>query len=92
MQLSDGTADQVKTLVWTAGTAPNPLLGALACNKDRGRIVANEFLEVPGWPGVWALGDCALIPDPKTGRALSADGPARVARGAGAGPQHCRPP
>jgi len=44
------------------------LLGDLACSKDHGRIVANEFLEVPDWPGVWALGDCALIPDPKTGK------------------------
>jgi NADH dehydrogenase len=69
VQLSDGTTIKTKTIVWTAGTAPNPLLGPLACNKDRGRIIANEFLEVPDWPGVWALGDCALIPDRKTGQA-----------------------
>ena len=68
VQLSDGTLIKTKTVVWTAGTAPNPLLGDLACSKDHGRIVANEFLEVPDWPGVWALGDCALIPDPKTGK------------------------
>ena len=68
VQLSDGTVIKTKTVVWTAGTAPNPLVGALPCNKDHGRIVANEFLEVPGWPGVWALGDCAVIPDPKTGK------------------------
>jgi NADH dehydrogenase len=68
VQLSDGTLIKTKTVVWTAGTAPNPLLGDLACTKDHGRIVANEFLEVPDWPGVWALGDCALIPDPKTGK------------------------
>ena len=30
--------------------------------------MTNEFLEVPDWPGVWALGDCALIPDRKTGK------------------------
>jgi NADH dehydrogenase len=28
----------------------------------------NEFLEVPGFPGVWALGDAALIPDSTTGK------------------------
>jgi NADH dehydrogenase len=28
----------------------------------------NEFLEVPDWPGVWALGDCALVPDRQTGK------------------------
>src|SRR5512143_3427065 len=68
VQLSDGTLIKTKTIVWTAGTAPNPLLADLTCTKDHGRIVANEFLEVPDWPGVWALGDCALIPDPKTGK------------------------
>ena len=69
VQLSDGTALRTKTVVWTAGTAPNPLLSALPCNTDRGRLVTNEFLEVPDYPGVWAVGDCALIPDRKTGQA-----------------------
>jgi NADH dehydrogenase len=68
VQLSDGTLIKTKTIVWTAGTAPNPLLANLACSKDHGRIIANEFLEVPDRPGVWALGDCALIPDSKTGK------------------------
>jgi NADH dehydrogenase len=35
---------------------------------ERGRIVTDEQLEVPDWPGVWALGDCASITDPGTGR------------------------
>ena len=66
--LSDGTLIPAKTLVWTAGTAPNPLLATLPCKKERGRLVANEYMEVPGWPGVWALGDGALVPDPRTGK------------------------
>ncbi len=32
-------------------------------------MIANAYMEVPEWPGVWALGDCALIPDPRTGKA-----------------------
>ena len=68
VKLGDGTAIPANTLVWTAGTAPNPLLAALPCQKERGRLVANAFMEVPGWPGVWALGDCAVIQDPSTGR------------------------
>jgi NADH dehydrogenase len=68
VHLSDGTTIRTKTVVWTAGTAANPLLDALPCSKDRGRIVTNEFLEVPNWPGVWALGDCAAIPDLHTGQ------------------------
>jgi NADH dehydrogenase len=65
--LSDGSMIPTKTLVWTAGTSANPLLETLPCKKERGRVIVNEFLEVPDWPGVWALGDCALIPDRQTG-------------------------
>lgn len=65
--LSDGTRITSSTLVWTAGTAPNPLLATLPCPTKGGRLLVNECLEVPGSPGVWALGDCALIPDPLTG-------------------------
>jgi NADH:ubiquinone reductase (H+-translocating) len=58
------------TLVWTAGTAPNPLLKSLPVEKDkRGALVAENTLEVPGRPGVWALGDCAAVVDAKTGKA-----------------------
>ncbi|HWX22613.1 MAG TPA: NAD(P)/FAD-dependent oxidoreductase [Candidatus Binatia bacterium] len=52
------------TLVWTAGTVPNPLVSSLPCQKERGgRVLVNEFLQVPEWPGVWAVGDCGLVPD-----------------------------
>lgn len=66
--LSDGTTIQSETLVWTAGTSPNPLLEDLPCKKERGRVVVTPFLEVIGWPGVWALGDCAAVPDTSTGK------------------------
>jgi len=66
-ELSGGVTLPTRTLIWTAGSAANPLLESLPCKKDRGRLVVNEFLEVPDWPGVWALGDCASIPDRKTG-------------------------
>lgn len=68
VELSDGTVVPAKTLVWTAGTAPNPILATLPCQKERGRVIANAYMEVPEWPGVWALGDCALVPDPQTGK------------------------
>ena len=68
VELSDGTTIYAKTLIWTAGTSPNPLLATLPCAKERGRLKVNEHLEVEGWPGVWALGDCALVPDRKTGQ------------------------
>ncbi|MGH7704001.1 MAG: NAD(P)/FAD-dependent oxidoreductase, partial [Gemmatimonadales bacterium] len=66
--LSDGTVINATTLIWTAGTAPSPLLSPLGCRKDRGRVAVNEFMEVEGFPGVWALGDCAAVPNRKTGQ------------------------
>ncbi len=65
--LSDGTTVPTNTLVWTAGISPHVLLDTLPCPKTKGRILVNQYLEVSGWPGLWALGDCALVPDPKTG-------------------------
>src|SRR5437016_8083710 len=56
------------TLVWTAGTVPSPLISLLPCAKERGRIVVNQFLQVPDWPDVWAVGDCAFVPDIKNPR------------------------
>ena len=66
--LSDGTVITTNTLVWTAGTSPNPHLEELPCEKERGRLRTNAFLEVEGWPGVWAVGDCASVPDARTGK------------------------
>src|SRR5207253_2293648 len=51
------------TLVWTAGTVSSPLISSLPCAKERGRILVNQFLQVPDWPDVWAVGDCAFVPD-----------------------------
>ncbi|HEY2388895.1 MAG TPA: NAD(P)/FAD-dependent oxidoreductase [Candidatus Binatia bacterium] len=66
--LSDGTIVPASTVVWTAGTTPSPLVATLPCNRQRGRICVNDRLQVDGWAGVWALGDCALVPDGATGR------------------------
>ncbi|PYJ11555.1 MAG: hypothetical protein DME93_09750 [Verrucomicrobia bacterium] len=61
--LADGVEIPSRTLVWTAGTAPNPLTVSLPCANERGRIRVNEFLRIPDWPDVWAVGDCAFVPD-----------------------------
>jgi NADH:ubiquinone reductase (H+-translocating) len=66
--LGDGTRIPTKTVIATIGATPHPVLLALPCTKERGRIAVNEFLQVPEYPGVWALGDCAHIIDHKTGQ------------------------
>ncbi len=66
--LDDGEL-RAQTLVWTAGTAPNPLLKSLTVDRNsRGAVIVNSTLSVPGHPDVWALGDCAAITDAKTGK------------------------
>jgi len=67
VELSDGRTIPATTLIWAAGNAPNPLVAALPIPKCGGRILVNEYLQVKEFPGVWALGDCAWIPDRKTG-------------------------
>jgi NADH:ubiquinone reductase (H+-translocating) len=53
-----------RTLIWTAGVAPSALVEALPLEKERGRIVVEATLAVPGHAGVWACGDCAAVPGP----------------------------
>ena len=68
VELTDGTMIPAKTLVWTAGISPNPLLETIPCVKESGRLLVTQFLELQGWPNVWALGDCSAIPDRSTGK------------------------
>jgi len=67
VKLSTGEMIETEALIWTAGISPNPVLLTLPCEKEHGRLRVDEKLQVPHWSGVWALGDCALIPDIKTG-------------------------
>jgi len=60
---------RARTLVWTAGTTPNPLLMTLPAERDkRGAILVDGNLAVPGQIGFWALGDCAAVADGVTGK------------------------
>jgi NADH dehydrogenase len=65
--LSDGTSIPAATLIWTAGVKPSPVIASLPCQKERGRLLVNEDMSVPGVSGLWAAGDCAAIPDVKSG-------------------------
>jgi NADH dehydrogenase len=65
--LSDGERLETETLVWTAGVKANPLLGILGLPLDeRGRVIVDSALRVEGLDGVWALGDCARVPNEAT--------------------------
>jgi NADH:ubiquinone reductase (H+-translocating) len=63
--LSDGERVPARTVVWTAGVRPSPVVGALGLPvRGDGRIVTTEQLQVVDEPGIWAIGDCAAVPDP----------------------------
>ena len=67
IELTDGTRIDSFTLVWTAGTSPHPLLDQLDLPKEHNRLKVNAEMGIRGHPGVWALGDCAMIPDQQGG-------------------------
>ena len=59
------TGEQVPTycLIWCVGVRPDPLVEGLDLKTDRGRLVVDEFMSVPGAPDNYACGDCAAVPD-----------------------------
>jgi NADH:ubiquinone reductase (H+-translocating) len=66
-RLSDGDKIRTSTVVWTAGVTAHPLLGELGLPLDeRGRVRVDETLRVEGSGNVWALGDCARVPNRAT--------------------------
>jgi NADH dehydrogenase len=67
--LGSGTRIPTNTLVWTAGVAPNPLLREWSLPlDDKGRVEVDELLRVRGHDHVWALGDCARVPNTRSDR------------------------
>ena len=66
--LDDEDTIPTRTLVAAVGAAPNRVLDSMPFPRDdRGRLVVDETLAVPDYPGVWAIGDCAAIPDVRRG-------------------------
>jgi NADH dehydrogenase len=62
--LGPGQQIETRTLVWTAGNQPHPLPRTLPAARNRaGAIVVDSTLRVPGLMNVWAVGDCAQVPD-----------------------------
>jgi NADH:ubiquinone reductase (H+-translocating) len=64
VRLSDGDEFDSDTLVWTAGTKPNPMLAETDLPVDgRGRVLCEATLQVQGLPDAWSAGDLAAVPD-----------------------------
>jgi NADH dehydrogenase len=68
LQLKNGETLETRTIVWSAGVKPSPVVAELPIGTGRGgSITTNADMSVPGYPGLWAIGDCASIPTPRGG-------------------------
>jgi NADH dehydrogenase len=63
VRLSSGELIEAATVVSTVGTSPNPLIQKLGLPLQHGRLVTNPDMSVTGASNVWALGDCAVVPN-----------------------------
>jgi NADH dehydrogenase len=64
--VGEGQLVAARTVVWTAGNQPNPILKTLPCEHSKGgAVVVEPTLRVKGFANLWAVGDCAQIPDPE---------------------------
>lgn len=67
-KLSTGESIPTRTIVWTAGVSPNPVLRELHLPLDeQGRVIVDRELRVRGHDHIWALGDAAAVPNPADG-------------------------
>lgn len=82
IDLTDGTTVPSRTLIWGAGVTASPLVTRVGTELQRGRLVVDACLRVPGAPGVYAAGDAAAVPDlvvaGQRARKGQGDGPAPV--------------
>src|SRR3954452_18606986 len=64
-RLSDGEVVPTRTVAWTAGVRPHPVVARLNMPLDQGgRIRTDRTMRVEGFDNVWAIGDAASVPDP----------------------------
>ncbi|BCL21435.1 NADH dehydrogenase [Streptomyces tuirus] len=62
--LSDGARFPTRTVVWTAGVKPHPVLAATDLPRNgRGRLTCTPELSIDGTTHAWAAGDAAAVPD-----------------------------
>lgn len=63
VQLTTGDKIVTRSLIWCVGVRADPLVEGLDLHTNRGRLVVNEYMAVPGIPYLYACGDCAAVPD-----------------------------
>lgn len=69
VEIKNGPRIETHLLIWAGGIKPSPVIDGIDCKRGHhGGIVVDGCCAVPDRPGVWALGDCAEIPEPHGGK------------------------
>ena len=71
IKLNDGSTISSYTLIWAGGVKPDPLVSKINdCEHDQksSKVISNSYLQLRGWKNIFAIGDCAHIVDPNTGK------------------------
>ena len=63
VKLSNGEFVPTRTLIWCVGVRPDPLVESLGLPTEKGRLLVDEYLNMPGHPEIFACGDAAAVPD-----------------------------
>ncbi len=86
VRLKDGTFLKAGTVICTIGSRALPMIERLEVPKEKGRLVVNSDMSLPGYTNAWAIGDCACVinafdghPSPTTGQFAERQG-AQVAK------------
>jgi NADH dehydrogenase len=66
--LQSGDRINGATVVSTVGTRPHDFISCLPCTDERGRVPTQPSLQVQDYSNVWALGDCASVPNAASGK------------------------
>ena len=68
--LKDNNHIIADTLIWTAGVIPEKsVIDISSCEHDKsGKVVTDKYLQIKGHRDIYAIGDCAFIIDPTTGK------------------------
>jgi len=65
VHLPGGESIESQTIIMATGVIPSPLVAGLSIEKDKkGRAMTEPTMRSKSHPQIWALGDCASIPDP----------------------------
>jgi NADH:ubiquinone reductase (H+-translocating) len=63
VELTTGEKTPTRSLIWCVGVRADPLVDDINLATNRGRLVVDEYMAVPGTVDIWACGDCAAVPD-----------------------------